>query len=239
MKFLDSVKAKVAIDMFTIQMGWSLWFIPIVLVVNILVNQFVPEVQERGLSFIAFIFQPAKIYMLVIGIISGFAFLSHFIKNGIIRKDYFSGSAIAAAGVALGIIVISAVITVVMMLFDWFAASPPSNIDFLEATSSAWLVPILALSLITFSYYIAGWIIAVGFQRFGGWGIGFVGIAIVQTILTDILWEGHPTHPLTGFIRITLPDLSIPTALAGTTLIIGLGLWLLRATTRRMPITPE
>ncbi|AKL96574.1 hypothetical protein CACET_c31300 [Clostridium aceticum] len=237
----SSIKSKLALDLFGIQMQWSLWYIPVVLIIHFIVLRFVPDVEERDLNLIYFVFQPSKIYMLIIAILSCFSLMGYAVKNGITRRDYFWGSAVAAVGVAFSIMILAAILAGVLELFGLFTAysSVTNSIAFLD-TSSIWIVPVLVLSLILLCYYIAGWIIAVGFYRFGGLvGIGFVAIALLFVSIADLLWEGELSHPLAVSLDIPFANPSIPFSITATLILIGLGLWLVRILTKRIPIKVE
>ncbi|SFB21919.1 hypothetical protein SAMN04488072_11049 [Lentibacillus halodurans] len=91
--------SKIAIDMFTLQMKWTLWFLFFVALAHIIfifINS-----GNSMMDFMAFSHGSAKIYMLVIGLLSVYAFLTYYVHHGLTRKDYFIGSAISAAGIAL------------------------------------------------------------------------------------------------------------------------------------------
>ncbi|MDV2686442.1 hypothetical protein RYX56_18905 [Alkalihalophilus lindianensis] len=233
--------SKLSLDLFYIQMKWSLWYIPITFIIYLIIVQFVPEVEEMGLSFISFFYEPSKIYMLVIGIISCFAFLGYFVRNGLTRKDYFIGSAIAATGVAFSLMMISAILTGILLWIGTFTAYSPLNghVAFLD-TNSFWIAPVVSLSLIILCYYIGGWIIAVGFYRFGGWGgFGFILIAIFYMSIADLLWTGEITHPLANYLNMSMPNMSLGASIFGTLILIGIGLLLIRKVTKRVTIKLE
>ncbi|UNC93215.1 hypothetical protein [Candidatus Contubernalis alkaliaceticus] len=239
MKFINSVTAKIIIDLYYIQMKPTLWYIPIVTAASLILLQFVPGMQENGLNQMSMIYQSSKIFMLVIGIIFCNALLSYYVKNGITRKDYFLGSAIAAAVVAFSIMIISAIITGILQLLGVFSNNSPGGIrlEFIENTSSTWVIPVIALSLILLCYYIAGWTISVGFYRYGNLGgFGFIGIAILFVSIMDLLWEGSLSLPLLASISIPVPYLTVPLSIIGTLILIFLGLWLIRSVTKQMPI---
>lgn len=228
----NSTKFKVAFDLFYTQMVWSLWYIPVVLVIY-LVRNFIPNADIENFNLASAIFQPSKIYMLVIGIITSFAFLSHYVKNGITRKDYFIGSAIAAASVAISIIVLSIIPNEVFRLFGWSTSITDIGLN----GTSIWVYPI-ALSLILVSYYVAGWIIAVSFYKFGGVGALFIPLAILIICLTDLLW-GLPITGPAAFLNISLPETSPLLSMVSTFVLIGLGLWIIRMITKEITIDPE
>ncbi|ADU28526.1 hypothetical protein [Evansella cellulosilytica] len=232
---------KVATDLFLIQMKWSLWFIPIVFAIYLIVIPLVPNLEELDLNFLAFQFQPSKIYMLVIGILTCFAFMSHYVKYGVTRNDYFYGAALAAIGVAISITVTSAILAGILQFTGTFISFSPgtANMEFIHS-SSTWLVPIIVYSLIIITYYIAGWLIAIGFYRYGGFGgMGFILISITFITLIDLLWEGDPTAPMLGWLSIPFPNLSFSVAAILSGLVIVCGMWITLLTTKRVTIKVE
>ncbi|MBU9711651.1 hypothetical protein [Evansella tamaricis] len=232
---------KIAKDLFFIQIKWALWFIPIVFAVYLIVPHFVKDVAELNLHFLSFIYQPTKIFMLVIGIITSLYYLPYFVSNGITRKDYFYGAAIGSATVAFGIMFLSAILAGILELIGAFSNYQPSTstMEFLQSTSSIWIIPILVYSFISIGYYISGWMIALGFYRFGGWGgMGFILVAILYINLTDLIWEGHASHPF-GWLNIPFPDLPLPVSLIGALIFILLGFMVIRKVSKRITIAME
>ncbi|ABR50034.1 conserved hypothetical protein [Alkaliphilus metalliredigens QYMF] len=237
-----SIKSKLSLDLFYMQMQWSFWYISIILIIHLILQlvlpRFVPDVEEINLSFMIMFFQSSKIYMAIIGIIACYSFLPFFVKNGITRRDYFIGSSVAAVGVSFSILLVSAVITVVLQFLAPILGYSPNIVPvaFLD-TTSLWIVPIISLSLIILCYYIAGWVIAVGFYRYNNLRrIGFIAIGLFYVSVTDLIWEGGLSHPLIAKLNIPFPDLSIGLSVGVTSLLIGLGLWFIRSLTKRIPI---
>ncbi|OIJ18779.1 hypothetical protein BKP45_15525 [Anaerobacillus alkalidiazotrophicus] len=233
-----STATKVSSDLFFTQMKWAIWFVGIVFVVYLVVPRFVTDVASLHLHFLAFIFQPTKIFMLVIGILSCFAFLGYFVGNGITRKDYFIGSAVAAIGVALCIMALASALQGVLHFVGIFTAYVPNtgHGDIL-GVESAWLVPFVVYSLSVVAYYVAGWLISIGFYRYGGFGGAITIIsAIIYVGMTDMSWEGERSFHLFGFIRFSSPELPLPLALVTTVVLLVIGLWVLRRLTKRVPI---
>lgn len=234
----SSIAAKVTRDLFLTQMKWAVWFVGIVFLVYLIVPLFVTDVDAFNLHFLAFIFQSTKIFMLVIGILSCYAFLGYFVGNGITRKDYFIGSAASAVGVAVGIMalasVLQGVLHIVGMLTDY---TPSTGHGDAISVESAWLIPFVVYSLSVVMYYVAGWLVSIGFYRYGGFG-GFITIisALIYVMMTDMSWEGERSLQLFGFIRISLPELPLPLAMVTTVGLLVLGLWVLRKLTKRVPV---
>ncbi|WP_062049795.1 hypothetical protein [Bacillus sp. JCM 19034] len=233
----NSIRSKVTMDLLSIQFKWSCWFIPIVFLIYLCSVWFVPEVRERDISFIAFSYEASKIYMLVIGIMVFLAMFSHFMKFGVTRKDYFVGSALAAVALSLFHIITSAIITTVVGLSEAF--SKDYHLSFIEPNTHL-VVLIVTLSLTLISYYVAGWIIAIGFYRYGGLGgLGFIVIALVYIALIDIFWGRELLDTLSTNLPITISQMPIYVSLFSTVILTGVGLLLIRNVTKRVRIKLE
>ncbi|SFF04672.1 hypothetical protein [Alteribacillus iranensis] len=233
-----SIRSKVATDLFWTQLKWTFWFVPIVLISYPVLTFFFAEVQELELTFLSFLFQPAKIYMLVLGIFSIFAFFPYYVKNGVTRKDYFTGSALAAAVLAVTIVLLSVIIMIILQLIgNWTAYSPGTeHLPFLQM-SSKWVFPAVVVTCIILSYYIGGWMIALGFYRFGGWGVLlFILIGLLYLSAIDLLWEERPTLPVPDFLPAAAPTFSLGVSLICNLVLIIAGLFLLFRIIRRARI---
>lgn len=232
---------KIVTDLFIQQLKWSLWFLSTVLVIQLAVFWFVAEPGVRELSFLTFAFQPSKIYMLVIGTLSAFYYLSFFVKQGITRKDYFLGTALSAAGLAFTIIVITALVSGVLFFIGTFTdfLADMSTVTFLN-TQSEWVLPIIVFSIIIFAYYLAGWMISVGFYRFGGLGgLAIIVLAIVFISAIDLLWEFELTHPVGVWLNLNLNEFPLSVSLIGTGILLAACLWIIRSITKKMTIKIE
>lgn len=234
----NSTTTKVATDLFAIQMNWALWFVGIVFIVYLVLPIFITDVESLNLAFPAFIFQSTKIFMLVIGILSCFSFLAYFVGNGITRKEYYIGSAVSAFGIAAGILIIATVLQGVLLLVGTFTAYTPNTGHGMDwNVSSVWLIPMVIYIMSTLAFYVSGWLISIGFYRYGGFG-GFLAIigAIIYVSLSDLGSGGGHSIQLFGFIRFTTPELGLPYAIMLTTVLLVAGLYLLRQLTKRVPI---
>ncbi|UJL46753.1 hypothetical protein KFZ58_02010 [Virgibacillus sp. NKC19-16] len=260
----QSFFTKVAQDMFLAQLKWSLWFLSFILLAHIVM--IIMEVSigiDGGIGdFLYFSHGSSKIYMLVIGILSAYAFLTFYLNHGVTRKDYFTGSALAAAGIAIAIAVIASVLTgleyVVMEMTNLpvtFDRSMAGNVIetsdnsisiFLPKAilgssilihSSSWLVSLLMYTLNILIYYIIGWFIGAGYYRFG-WliGLGFITSALVFMVIADLLWGTELGEPLSNWLPFDSINLPVYGATAGTILLIAIILWLIRLLTKNITI---
>jgi hypothetical protein len=83
---------------------------------------------------------------------------------------------------------------------------------------------------------MAGWMIGAGFYRYGG-GVGmlFIVLAIAFVSITDILWEFELKNPLRKLLDLSnLWEFPMFVSFIGTFLVLGITLWIVRVTTRRI-----
>ncbi|TMW71437.1 hypothetical protein [Alteribacter natronophilus] len=232
---------KTGVDLFAIQGKWTLWFLPIVFAVYTGLNIFSPAEELGEISFLTFVRTPANIFMLICGIIIVFAFLTHFVKYGVTRKNYFIGTVISAAGLSLTIMTVSMILTggsvalqQVIPLYTQVTPEPFLN------TGSQWILPALASFLSMLLYYMAGWGIAIGFYRYGGWGGAFAIIsAVFLMAISDILWAREFPIPLPGVPAVDFSIVPVPFLFLILMMIISGTIWLLYLITRTTPIKVE
>lgn len=248
--------------MFSVQLIWSLWFIGFVLLAQIVMVIISINTGNNIGDFILFSHGSAKIYMLVIGIISSYGFLTFYVNHGITRKDYFIGTAIAALGIAIALAVIATVITALEYgLIEWF--NIPVSVDktvtenvinssdnsitimlpkaivssSILVHSSSWIVSLLMYILNTLTYYVIGWFIGVGYYKYG-WviGFGFIASSLVFLITGDLLWGTELGEPLSNWFAFQSVNLPLWGSFVGSIILIALILVLIRALTREISI---
>ncbi|MEW9031406.1 MAG: hypothetical protein AB2404_01530 [Planifilum fimeticola] len=242
---MESAKTyrKVAFDMSYVQLGWSLWFFGIVLIIYIafsflfgmdvqgnndlgqLVFKFVGGVEIRetdlGRGFIGFILLPAKIYMIICGYSSVSHFLNYFVRHGVTRKAYFYGATIASAVLSLGIALMAGVIV-------WVEQTVFSRAYLL----TPWIVVVLSFALNILAYYAFGWLIGAGFYRYGIGGVLFILLALAWLLATEamlLLWEAELLKGPNVVPEVLIPFLA-------TLLLFGVFLWIVRMTTGRVRV---
>lgn len=191
---------KTTLDMTIIQGGWALWFAAIVflvyfaskllgfnleaggqigeLVTRIVTGYWLEEIEPANSGFFSFIAHPAKIFMLVCGIISVSGFMTHYVRLGVTRKAYFIGAAIASAVLALALAVGSGLVYVAeRSLFG-------GDIRL----EGHWLAAVVAFAFHALHYYVFGWLIGAGFYRYGAGGLLFIVLAIAFAFAAEALW---------------------------------------------------
>lgn len=206
-----------------LQLTWSAWFISFVILAYALI-----EINAQ--NFITFAFQPSKVFMLVIGIISVSGFLSFFARFGVTRKAYFYGSSLAAATVAL---VLMGGVGVIGSLQHWLIPAP-EKVSFLGENAS-WLLTMIVYVLNALMYYLAGYVIGVGFYRFGKLGgMLYIVLALGVLFASEAMWDLELKDLLNRVVYIG--HLPVWGSLLGTLLLAALALGIIWATMKRARI---
>lgn len=177
-----AVFPNIAKDMYQEQMKWTIWYLAFVLFAQIahiiLVYYYIyDDSTVRG--FLTFLFDSAKVYMMVIGVISVYSFLSYYVGQGVTRKDYFKGSVLAALGLTVTIILLSTVFTYLQYgALEMFQLSHLLSDEFLDG--NRWDLMIHYL-LSIFIYYLSGYLVGIGFYRYH-WiaGLGFIAFFLLS-----------------------------------------------------------
>ena len=228
---------KAAFDMTMVQLIWAAWFVAILLIIFVGIRVFggMIELNERAISgypFLDFIYQPARVFMLVIGLNSVSGFLVYFVKNGVTRKDYFYGAAAASAAVALAI-ALSAGIASLLLPWKGIASEPP--------LIGSWAGSVAAYVLNLLVFYAAGWLIGSGFYRFdSNGGVLYIILAVLLSVVIDVLWNlefdgiGKLLFRISGFDAAW--HFPFAASVLGTLLLFGLMLWIVRMTTKRVRV---
>ncbi|MGG3283102.1 Tat pathway signal protein [Paenibacillus solani] len=240
MKQKSSAVTKVSTELFLKQGSWALGFLAIIMLIyvglgigiNIGVNVREGVVEE---DFFTIAYRSTKGFMLVIGIISAYGFLSYYVRNGITRRDFFNGSTLAALYLSLAF-------PVVMPLIHWivsmFASQDAGNTRLLQEFDNSWLLTLASYSVQIFIYYLMGWMIGSGFYRFG-WirGLGWIAIALVLIGFMDALWQFELASIWEEWVPVTTDfSVTLPVSLAGSLAVILIALTLIRLITRRVTI---
>ncbi|MFT8321833.1 MAG: hypothetical protein ABF649_13080 [Bacillus sp. (in: firmicutes)] len=224
--------SKIATDMSWLQLTWSAWFLSIVFVLYIALRMIGGDTTITHKSFLTFSYQPAKIYMLVIGIISVSGFLTFYVKQGVSRKDYFFGGSISAIIVSLMIMIIAGIVALVENFFV-----PAIETGSFLGPEASWVLIIAVYSLNILVYYVAGWLIGAGFYRFGAAGILYIIQAIILVVISDIFWQFELKNPLKKLITIHSQwEFSFSLSVIGTFVLLSIALWIIRSTTKRVRI---
>ncbi|WP_313235579.1 hypothetical protein [Sporosarcina ureae] len=200
---MDAMGKKIGADLYLFQMKWVAWYLPILYVAYFAIVWFFDEPDIRSMSLLTFTFQTTTIFMLVCGIISSSVFLTTYVKYGVTRKSYFQGALLSAIGLAITVIGLTTILT-------WLVRVLNINV-FKEVVLSSlgvnsWLLTSVSYFFVVMIYFLVGWLIGLGFYRYGGAG-GFVTIvvALVVVSLNDLLWAFNTPKPLMGLLHFEIP----------------------------------
>ena len=254
-----AIYPKVATDLYWIQILWTLGFLGMLLLIQI-VKAILPIGKGNGMnSYFDVVFVSSNIYMLVIGIIATYAFLQYYVSSGVTRKDYFKGAAIASVGLSFSIPIIASVIAALqifiinLMNFPILTGSQLANRfteddgnligNFIQSIiltpfvdlQDNWLVAIVVFASNILMYYLVGWLIGSGFYRYGVLpGLICIVIAFVVLCAQDLLLSialDLPVHDM-----FTSLDFPVFVSIAGIVILVGITLWMIRQLTKRAPI---
>ncbi|ANA81295.1 hypothetical protein PVOR_09030 [Paenibacillus vortex V453] len=236
----SSAVTKVARDMFVQQGSWALGFLSIVLLIyfGVGIGTSIGVNVREGFAeedFFSIAYRSTKGFMLVIGIISAYSFLSYYVRHGITRKEFFNGAALAAVYLSLAFPVVTALIQQIALMF---ASQDAGSTSLLQTFDNSWLLTLVSFGVQILIYYLMGWMIGSGFYRFG-WirGLGMIAVALVLISFMDALWQFELSSIWEQWLPVTT-DLSVtlPVSLIGSLVVILITLILIRLITRRVTI---
>lgn len=208
---------KITVDLYFAQMKWVVWYLPIVYVFYFVLVWFLNEPEIRAMSLITFTFQTATIFMLVCGILSSLAFLPMYIKHGVSRKSYFQGAFLSSIVLGVTIIGISGILTWLLSLFN---INVFSEVVLSSLGVNNWIWTIISYTIVVILYFLAGWLVGLGFLRYGAFG-GFVTIvvALLIIVVNDLLWAFSTPKPLMGLFSLDIPVPHVAIAILGSVLL--------------------
>ena len=224
---LRTTVAKATVDLYKMQMVWTLGYLAIITGINVLLLLFVPETRDTQSLLFHSLSDASRIYMAIIGSIICYYMLTYLVGNGITRRQYMASTALSALAVSLSIMLLGTVLSALLTLTGLqsgpvIAAGVPGSL----------MTPVLVLLV----YYLAGWYVTLGFYRYGTLiGIGFLFMGILYAVVTQLIWQMRSSFPL-GPVSLSAPDLSFAASLTWNLLLIVLGLVVIRLITRRIPI---
>ncbi len=185
-------------------------------------------------DFFSIIYRSTKGFMLVIGIIFSFGFLSFYVRHGFTRKDFFKGAALAALLLSIAF---PLVIGPVSLLLSAINLTDIGNSPVLQVFEHNWFLALASFGIQIFVYYLMGWMIGSGFYRYD-WirGLGIIAVAIVLVSFMDALWQFELASLWDRWLPAFSLDVPLYASLAGSVVIMALGLVLIRLLTRKVTI---
>ncbi len=255
-----AVYPKVAVDSFMAQGVWTLFFLGIIVLVQIIQHVIALNTGNANTSFFVSAHVSSRIYMLVIGIITAYSFLPYYVQNGVTRKDYFKGIALGSFALAIAITLITLLLAglehllvsglnLPLVLESSSAIELEVEEVFIANLIQTLIVPspleasgfsLIGISLATlgkYFYYVVGWMIGSAYYRYNGLvGLGTILLSILLGMVYSSFW-GTPVGVFLPFGRLLL-SLTLPmaTSFLGSVLVIGFILCCIRHLTKRVPI---
>lgn len=217
---------KTALDMAVVQGTWAFWFAAIVFIVYFASNFLgftlgtggqIGELVTRMLTG-----YPAKIFMLICGIISVSGFLTYYVRQGVTRKDYFIGAVIAAIVLSLALAAGSGLV----FLAERILFASDIGLD------RTWGAAVTAFAFHALHYFVFGWLIGAGFYRYGAGGLLFIAGAIAFAFAAEALWGTVLTEEWLGLSE----PAGLMASVAGSLLLLAVLLWLVRRITRNVRV---
>lgn len=254
---------KIAVDMFWIQLFWALGYLGVLFVIHV-IKIVTSLINNDGVSpYFANVYVTSNIFMLVIGIISTYGFLQYFVENGVTRKDYFKGAALASIWLSLSIPVVTSLVSLLefaiikMVNINFFVdksmflvesedfGGPIKNIFGNVVISIVlppsvsltdhWLLAVLVLALNLFCFYLIGWFISASFYRLGG-VVGLVSVIISFIIVFSYDFLLRTVLNLPAVAMFGAIQVPMVVAAIGIIIIISITIWMIRQLTKRVPI---
>ncbi len=214
---------RLLVDLFTLQLRWTVWYLAILFILIGALRFLVGFADERG-NVMWLVFQPSTIYMFVIATITGYVFLSFYMRVGLTRRAFFKAMSISALMLVAFVVLFSVLGQAILELVAGMSAyeAPKTHADFL-ATDSFYVLPALSYFAILLSYYVAGWLVVTGFYRYRGYRPAlFILAGLAFLILSSLFWRGE-SFQLFLWIGARLPEAPLGVAIAGTLFLSLLG----------------
>ncbi|WP_342387997.1 hypothetical protein [Salinicoccus bachuensis] len=162
---------------------WTMWYLPVMAVIYILVSLFLNEVEVNEMSFYAMASSANRIFMLVAGIMAVFMFLELAISVGLTRKTFLNSMLLTGGVITIGLAAVTGIISLILGLMPWFG----DGIVAPGATGGP-VVNVIGHLLTTYVFFLAGFIISIGFYRGFLGGMISIVLSIGIAIAIDSMW---------------------------------------------------
>jgi hypothetical protein len=176
--------------LYTEQFKWALWFTGIMTAIRVvlhIVDHYVDTEELPVDSFVEFAYQPGKIFLLVLGIMSAYYFLGTLIEHGKTRKTFFKSALISAGLLAVTLPAFAFILNVVENLI----IAPPVGTAVINNTAlqTYSITAFLTFCFTIFLYYALGMLIGIGYYRFGWlFGFAFVAAGLLTLLIESMIW---------------------------------------------------
>ncbi len=223
---------KIALDLSWLKFTWALWVIPIVFIVYSILRYFIKDEKFIQQGFLPFVYEPIKIFMLIVGIMSVSAFLTFYVKQGIPRKNYFYGQALSSVLVSFSIMFVGFLIALIEKEYVSII-----HMETYLGQNPSWLLLYFIYSLTVVGYFVVGWLIGAGFYRFGVLiGMGYIALAVLVLSVIDRFWAFELKGLLGKLLFFNGHEFSVVQSFLGTIMLILLVLWINRITLKKVAV---
>ncbi|AFG37076.1 hypothetical protein [Spirochaeta africana] len=229
---------RVGMDVYGQYLIWTAWAVGVLIVGFLLALPFFAPLRSLEVSALALLNEPAHIYLMIIGIITGVYVMPYFTRQGVTRHSYFWGNLLAVLALAVTIQLIGGGLQLIALLAEAITPFQAGRELTVYLGQNLGLARTIGISILVHTArFLMGWIIGFAFYRFRGFG-GF--LSIVSTLIIfavmSILWEEGGVISIHGVPLVLQLDLSL-----GTAVLLTLGLLVLQTTAlflmiRRTPI---
>jgi hypothetical protein len=168
-----------------------------------------------------FTVSPPKWFLFVLAIIAATVYLPSFIGHGITRRNAALGTGIVFGGAA----VTFGLALVAGFAVERFLLAADGRLTAAHPAASFGSLATVALTAVLHyaAFSLAGWLVGVGFYRFGAWGgIAFVTPAMVPAAVTEAVFDGGKLgNDYNNVLR--LGDLPLFAAAGASTVALAVG----------------
>ncbi|GAA3732754.1 hypothetical protein GCM10022378_21270 [Salinicoccus jeotgali] len=176
-------KVKLATADFSKEMAkWAAWYMAVMVALYILLMLFIDDSGINGMSFFFMASGANRVFMLVAGILTVFVFLERAIQLGLTRMTFMRAVLWTGVIFTVTLALVAGIISLILGVMPWFGT---------QTTASGMGGPVsmvLGHLLAAYLFYLAGFIISIGFYR--GWFGGLIAIVLGVGIAVAIesLW---------------------------------------------------
>lgn len=237
---------RVCKDIYETYLKYTIWFIVAIIIMHLVMSVlsfrgqsgafvFKDEFDQFNLYMTSF--SASSVFMIIVGIVTGFIQMPFYMTNGVTRRDYFLGNVMATLGLAFTLaFVFSAGSELEKIIFGHYGYSLKEEI-LIPGLSNNWLLLFVLYAINIFSYSLMGWLINVGFYRYNAIiGIGFIIVAIASLGLHGLIWVNGWFSVFEDDFSSIFSTNSIYLSVIGTVGLIAVLLGIIRGLTKKVAI---
>ena len=227
-----------ATDMYRLYMFWALIVVGISVLIRTVLWIFVEEMQTLEATPLTLFRGPGQIFMLVVGIVTGVYAITYFIRQGVTRRSFLAGGALAGIGIAVSLQIVGFVLYGLTALLEPLLPIELHMSGMPYGGGASGLAIGVSVDILLISaFFFMGWIIGFAFSRFrfpGGMLAIFVAIFTLGALTS--LWGKDVEINVTGIRIPPIDGLPVSLSFIITLILIGLQLWTLYVMLRNAPL---